>query len=279
LKADEGKNNAVVENAPGSNGSRNNGSFLFRLLDTGSGRGAYNMALDEALLETVASGGVPVLRFYAWSPPAVSIGYFQGLEEEVNLEACGRRGIDVVRRISGGGAVFHDAEITYSLIMPVRHPLAGDSIMGSYERLCSGVTAGLGLLGIDAAFAPINDIVARGGKVSGNAQTRRQGCVLQHGTVLLDADPELMFSLLKVPPEKMQGKPAGDVKSRVIGLYALLGRNIPFDEARNALAHGFRNALSLDYSPGPSRPSPAEEARAAVLVREKFGSEAWLRRP
>ncbi|MDR0669972.1 MAG: lipoate--protein ligase family protein [Treponema sp.] len=236
------------------------------------------MALDEALLETVAAGAVPVLRFYGWSPPAVSIGYFQGIEEEVDLEACVRRGIDVVRRISGGGAVFHDAEITYSLIMPLDHPLAGTSIMASYGRLCSGITAGLGLLGIDAAFAPINDIVAGGKKVSGNAQTRRQGCVLQHGTVLLDSDPELMFELLKVPQEKMKGKLIQDIKLRVTGLYALLGRNISYVEARDVLARGFRDALSLDYVSGPAGPSPSEEARAGTLVREKFGSRAWLRR-
>ncbi|MDR3147330.1 MAG: lipoate--protein ligase family protein, partial [Treponema sp.] len=244
----------------------------FRLLDTGSGPGAYNMALDEALLETVAAGAPPVLRFYGWSPPAVSIGYFQGLEEEVDCAACARRGVDLVRRISGGGAVFHDAEITYSLIMPLDHPLAGASIVGSYGRLCAGITAGLGVLGIDAAFVPINDIVAGGKKVSGNAQTRRQGCVLQHGTVLLDLDAERMFELLKVPQEKMKGKLIGDVRSRVTGLYALLGRQIPFDEAREALARGFRTALALDYLSGPSRPSPAEEARAAVLAREKFAS-------
>ena len=236
------------------------------------------MALDEALLETVATGAVPVLRFYGWSPPAVSIGYFQGIEEEVDRDACARRGIDVVRRISGGGAVFHDAEITYSLIMPLDHPLAGTSIMASYGRLCSGITAGLGILGIDAVFVPVNDIVAGGKKVSGNAQTRRQGCVLQHGTVLLDSDPELMFGLLKVPQEKMKGKLIQDIKSRVTGLYALLGRRISFDEARDALVRGFQDALSLAYGSGPSRPSAAEEARAAVLAREKFGSQAWLRR-
>jgi lipoate-protein ligase A len=235
------------------------------------------MALDEALLETVADGAAPVLRFYGWSPPAVSIGYFQGLEEEVDRGACARRGVDVVRRISGGGAVFHDAEITYSLIIPLDHPLAGTSIMGSYGRLCSGVTAGLGLLGIDAVFAPINDIIAAGKKVSGNAQTRRQGCVLQHGTVLLDIDPELMFELLKVPREKIKGKLIRDIKSRVTGLRTLLGRDIPFSEAREVLARGFRGALSLTYS-GLSRPSPSEEARAAALVREKFASDVWLRR-
>jgi lipoate-protein ligase A len=252
--------------------------YHFRLLKTGARPGVYNMALDEALLESVAGGSPPVLRFYSWKPPAVTVGYFQGLEEEVDLEACRRSGVDVVRRISGGGAVFHDAEITYSLIIPVDHPLTGSSIMGSYEKLCSGVSAGLALLGIDAAFAPINDIIAGGKKVSGNAQTRRKGCVLQHGTVLLDLDGELMFSLLRVPQEKMKGKFVQDIKARVTGLYDLLGRRISFDEAQDALVRGFGQALSLNYVSLENVPSKEEESRALALAGEKFGTESWLRR-
>ncbi|MDR1862657.1 MAG: lipoate--protein ligase family protein, partial [Treponema sp.] len=168
-------------------GDRVQAAHPFRLLRSGYHDCYYNMALDEALLEGVASGAsLPALRFFGWKPPAVSLGYFQGLEEEVDLEACRRRGVDVVRRISGGGAVFHQAEITYSLIMPLSHPLAGATITESYRVLCAGVAAGLGRLGVEAVFAPINDILAGGRKISGNAQTRRKGCLLQHGTVLLD---------------------------------------------------------------------------------------------
>jgi lipoate-protein ligase A len=259
--------------------------FPFRLLKTGANNGAYNMALDEALLESVASGGLPVLRLYGWNPPAVSLGYFQGLEEEVDTEACRRRGIDVVRRISGGGAVFHDAELTYTLILPAAHPLAAASIGGSYEKLCSGVIAGLALLGIDAAFAPINDIIAgpgaeadAGKKISGSAQTRRQGCILQHGTVLLDLDAPLMFTLLRVPREKLPGRPIGDLQTRTSSLRALLGRPVPSGDAEDALINGFRGALSLNYVTAESAPTPTEEARAQILTREKFAAESWLRR-
>jgi lipoate-protein ligase A len=253
--------------------------YKFRLLKSGYHDCYYNMGLDEALLETVSSGqSLPVLRLYGWKPWAVSIGYFQGLEEEVDLEACRRCGADVVRRISGGGAVFHDREITYSLIMPLDHPLAGNSIIESYEKLCSGIVAGLGLLGIEAAFAPINDILAGGRKVSGNAQTRRQGCVLQHGTVLLDTDAERMFSLLKVPQEKMKGKLIQDIKARVTGLYSLLGREISFDEGAEALAQGFQKSLGLGYVSVEDAPAHAEEQRALGLAGEKFASPRWLHR-
>jgi lipoate-protein ligase A len=237
------------------------------------------MALDEALLEGIASGAaLPALRFFGWNPPAVSLGYFQGLEEEVDLDACRRHGVDVVRRISGGGAVFHHAEITYSLIMPLSHPCAGASIPESYRALCAGVTAGLGRLGVEAVFAPVNDILAGGKKISGSAQTRRKDCLLQHGTVLLDLDAELMFSLLKVPQEKLRGKLIEDIRRRVTSLGLLLGRKVSYEEGSAALAEGFREALSLDFAIGDTAPSPQEEARAAFLAETKFASPQWLRR-
>jgi lipoate-protein ligase A len=251
--------------------------YPFRLLQTGYHNCYYNMALDEALVEGISTGALPVLRFYGWNPPAVSVGYFQGLEEEVDLDSCRRRGVDVVRRISGGGAVFHHAEITYSLIMPLSHPHAGASISESYRGLCAGVVAGLGRLGVGASFAPVNDILAGGRKISGNAQTRRKGCLLQHGTVLLDLDAELMFSLLKVPREKLKGKLIEDIRQRVAGLQELLGRQVSYEEGSAALAEGFREALSLDFA-GDAAPSPAEEARTAFLAETKFASPQWLRK-
>jgi lipoate-protein ligase A len=251
----------------------------FRLLETGEHTGFYNMGLDEALLETVASGeSLPVLRFYSWKPATVTLGYFQSLEDEIDLMACERHGVDIVRRITGGGAVFHQAEVTYSIILPVTHPLAGASILESYQILCGGITSGLARLGISAHFAGINDIIvgvhAEGRKVSGNAQTRRRGCVLQHGTILLDNDVDLMFNLLKVPQEKLKDKLIHDVKMRVTSLNALLGRAVSFEEAECTLVQGFREALSLDLR--PSSPTEAEEARAEQLAAEKFASADWL---
>ena len=249
----------------------------FRLLYTGLHDGFYNMGLDEAILEGVSRGqSPPTLRLYGWSPPAVSVGYFQGLEEEADLPACKARGVDVVRRISGGGAVFHQAELTYSVIMADTHPLAGKTIRESYESLCAGIVEGLALLGVASRFVPINDIIAGGRKISGNAQTRRMGCILQHGTVILVLDVDLMFELLRVPQEKMKGRIVQDVKDRVTSLRALRPA-VSLPDAAAALAEGFRRALSLDY--GPSRDfqaEPAEDERARVLGAEKFASREWL---
>jgi lipoate-protein ligase A len=235
------------------------------------------MGLDEALLEAVSRGdSPPVLRFYGWDPPAVSVGYFQGLEEELDLDACKRRGIAVIRRITGGGAVFHQAELTYSIIMPLSHPLAGKDIRESYRVLCEGLVRGLARLGISSQFVPINDIIAGGRKLSGNAQTRRKNTLLQHGTILLENDPALMFELLRVPPEKIRGKFIAAVQDRVTSLRDLLGRPVSFDEAREAVTEGFREALSLACPPSPGAISPAEDRRARELAAEKFSNPAWL---
>lgn len=249
----------------------------FRLLRTGLLDAAFNMALDEAILESVASGAEkPTLRLYGWKPAAVSIGFFQGLHEEVDVESCAEHGVDIVRRITGGGAVFHQAEVTYSIAIPETSPLAPKSILDSYGILCAGVVEGLRLLGIESSFAPINDIVSGGKKVSGNAQTRKKNCLLQHGTVLLDVDVDLMFELLKVPSEKAKGKLIADVKERVTGVNAILGRKVDFQEAEEALAVGFSRALGAELA--DAKPSPAELDRAVEISRTKFADPSWTGR-
>ncbi|MDR2247168.1 MAG: lipoate--protein ligase family protein [Treponema sp.] len=256
--------------------------YPVRLLQTGFHDCYYNMGLDEALLESAAQrGALPVLRFYGWAPQAVSVGYFQGLEEEVDTQACKDRGVDVIRRITGGGAVFHHAELTYSIILPSGHPLAGSSIHDSYRILCGGLIRGLALLGLRARFAPINDILCGDRKISGNAQTRRMNAVLQHGTVLLDLDVGLMFSLLKVPEEKMKGRLMRDVTARVTSLRAQ-GLSVGFGETEAAMIEGFRLALGLEFAvplsaPAyPGGPAPAEDGRAWELAVTRFASPEWL---
>jgi len=248
--------------------------MTFRLLETGVQPGAFNMGLDEAVLNAVAEGRQPpTLRLYGWNPPAVTLGYFQGLEDEVDREACSRMGVDIVRRVTGGGAVFHDAELTYSIILPESHPLARPGILDSYRVLCAGVVEGLARFGLAAEFAPINDVLVQGQKVSGNAQTRKRGCILQHGTILLDVDVDRMFALLKVPSEKMKGKLIEDVKQRVTSLRHKLGRSVGLSEAAAAFAAGFSKALGVELE--SALPSPEELEEGGRIGREKYGTEAW----
>jgi len=249
----------------------------FRFLETGHGTAAFNMGLDLAIVEAVAAGAVPpTLRFYCWKPCAVSIGYFQGVRDEVDLDACAARGIAVVRRVTGGGAVFHDDELTYSIAFPESHPLAAGSILASYKAICAGIVAGLGRLGIPAEFAPLNDVVAAGRKLSGNAQTRKRGCVLQHGTILLGVDVDQMFAVLRVPAEKMRGKLIEDVKARVSSCSAMLGRTVGYPEAVTAFREGFSAGLGVILVDGA--PTEAELAAGRREAAERFGDTAWTNR-
>ncbi len=246
----------------------------WRYLETGANDAFFNMGLDEAILESVASGSEPpTLRMYRWKPSAVSVGYFQGVRDEVNLEKCAELGVDVVRRLTGGGAVFHADEITYSIVVPETHALAAGGILDSYKAICAGVVAGLRRLGIPAEFAPLNDIVAGGRKLSGNAQTRKRACLLQHGTILLGVDLEAMFSVLQVPNEKLKGKLIEDVKARVSSVSAMLGRPFSYEEALPAFEQGFADALGV--SGKRSLPGADELRRARTNASERFSSEAW----
>jgi lipoate---protein ligase len=243
-----------------------------RFMDTGERPAYINMALDEAIMTRVSEGGSPpTLRFYSWRPKAVSIGYFQGIREEVDLDECFRDGVDVVRRITGGGAVYHDAELTYSYVAP--ESAVPDGILESYRLICSGLVAGLKNLGCKAEFAPLNDVVVGGRKVSGNAQTRRMGCVLAHGTVLLKVDADAMFKYLLVPKEKIREKAVSDVKSRVTSLTDVLRKETTYSKAAEALRKGFASALKLELR--DSAPAKEELSAAAALAENKYSTLDW----
>ncbi|MCX7656330.1 MAG: lipoate--protein ligase family protein [Treponemataceae bacterium] len=249
-------------------------SYQFRLIVDTHHDAFYNMGIDVALLESVGQKKtLPTLRLYGWDPPAVSIGYFQGIEEEVNIPTCKARGISVVRRLTGGGAVFHDRELTYSITLPLDHPLASHSIQESYAVLCQGIIRALGKWNVQASFVPINDIVCGGKKISGNAQTRKHNGLLQHGTLLLSVNVDLMFELLKVPQEKARGRFVQEIKERVTALDLLVGRPVSFTEAQGVLVEGFAEALNLEFT--EEEPMHTEIERAQELAKTLFSSSEW----
>lgn len=239
-----------------------------------------NMAIDEALCILRSRDASPnTIRLYRWRPSAVSIGYFQILEEEVSLEACAELGFDVVRRMTGGGAVFHsyEGEITYSVIVDQGHPKIPDDIIESYKLICSGIVLALKDLGLSASFRPINDIEVNGKKISGNAQTRRRGVVVQHGTLLLDTDIRTMFRVLKVPKDKISDKMVKSVEDRVTTIKRELG-HIDFVEVAEALKRGFERVFNIGLIPGSL--SSEEEKLASRLKEEKYSTADWiLKRP
>lgn len=254
----------------------------FRLLKTGFSSAAVNMAIDEAVLTYIATGNSqPTLRFYGWKPPAVSIGYFQSLEEEIDTAACKKYEIDYVRRMTGGGAVFHDREITYSIHIPESANAVPNGILESYQKICGGIIRGVEMLGISAKFVPLNDLVVEkdgiAKKISGNAQTRRAGIILQHGTILLSVDVDKMFELLKVPDEKLKGKLIADVKQRVTGLSDILKRDVSFDQALAALEKGFFIEFNdCEFVHGEL--SESEKSLAEKLKNGKYEADVWNRK-
>lgn len=245
----------------------------FRFLLHGANSAAMNMAIDESIMQHARETGDATVRFYSWKPSAVSIGYFQGLEEEVDLQKCSEHGVDFVRRITGGGAVFHDKELTYSFVCTEKSGIVPEKIIDSYMQICKSVILGLKELGLAAAFVPLNDIVVGGKKVSGNAQTRRGGVVLQHGTILLKVDVDKMFSLLRVPSEKMRDKIVSDVKQRVTSVEEQLGRRVEFGEMSDALKKGFEKAFDAGLVSGML--SRKEMLVAEKIAKEKFLAKEW----
>jgi lipoate-protein ligase A len=233
-----------------------------RVLETGYNPAALNMAIDEALIENIDQ--VPILRIYGWLPAAISVGYFQSIKDEVDLEKCRQLGVDAVRRLTGGGAVLHEFELTYTFITK-QYPL---NIMESCKWICDAIVMSINRLGFNASFIPLNDIVVNGKKVSGSAQTRRNGVLLQHGTLLLDVDVGKMFSVLKVPSEKLKDKIIKDVKERVTSL-----AGTTFDDMASSLKTGFSE--KFDARLVSDSLSREELSRAKWLAERKYNSKEW----
>jgi lipoate-protein ligase A len=246
-----------------------------RFLDLKVNDAYTNMATDEALTKARGEGrALDTFRFYMWKPSAVTLGYFQSVEDEVDLDALKKYGIDLNRRISGGGAVLNSAtgEITYSIIMDENDPRISSDPTESYRYLCHGIIEGLAILGIKAEFKPINDIIVGTKKISGNAQIRRYGAVLHHGTILVDYDPRQMFSVLKISDTKISDKLIQQAEERVTSIRKELGRNISFDEVRAAMEKGFAKALGVKLIPGELS---SYEKELVAQFREKYASSEW----
>ena len=246
----------------------------WRLLKTGYADAYTNMAIDKAILYAHSRKLVPpTVRFYQWNPPAISIGYFQSLEREIDLVECRSRGVDYVRRITGGGAVYHDKELTYSIVITEDHPDIPYNILESYNRICNSIIKGLDKLGIKSMYSPINDIIVDGKKISGNAQTRKYKTILQHGTILMDVDVDTMFTLLRVPDEKIKDKFIANVKERVTSIRKILGRDVTFDELAEALKKGFEEEFNIKLIEGEL--TPEEKEMTKDFERNHFSREEW----
>src|SRR5919112_1687077 len=204
-----------------------------------------NMALDEVLTERVGAGRrLPTLRIWGWSAPCVVLGRFQSVRNEVDEEAAARRGVEIVRRISGGGAMFIEPQgaITWSLYAP-QSMVAGMTFAESYRFFDAWVVDALRELGIDAWYAPLNDITSAAGKIGGAAQARRGGAVLHHTTMAYDMNLPLMLDVLRIGKEKLSDKGVTSADKRVAPLRQQT--HLPRDAIIDHLIGSFRDRFGL----------------------------------
>jgi len=255
---------------------------VWRLVDLDVRNGYWNMALDEAILSAVIKKKSPnTIRFYKWNPSTVSIGRNQSLSEEVEIDFAQEKGFNIVRRITGGGAVFHDKfrEITYSIVCPLKflEDLNAFKVIEQFEIIETGIIKGLINYGLKPEKGIIHcpAIFLDGKKFSGNAQARKKGHLLQHGTILLDIDPELMYSVLKAPNNVSKSKMVKSVYSKVIGIKNYI-KNFNEESFISALKEGFENILNIKLHQGVY--SPFELEFAENLVKEKYADIKWLKK-
>jgi lipoate-protein ligase A len=243
----------------------------WQLIHTAPQPPALHMALDEVLTQEVGAGRRPAtLRIWEWAAPAVVIGRFQSLRNEVDAEAARRHGVEVVRRITGGGAMFIEPgnTLTYSITAPLSL-IEGLSFQQAYAEMDAWVIEALGELGIEAWYQPLNDIASASGKIGGAAQAHRGGAVLHHVTMAYDIDAVKMLEILRIGREKLSDKGTASAAKRVDPLRSQTG--LPREAILNRMIATFRrrHGLSDDML------KPEELAHAEARAADKFGTPAW----
>ena len=259
-----------------------------RLLPWNQSDAATNMAIDEGILLAYRQGKAsPTLRFYGWSPPAVSIGYFQELDKEIDRDACCKHGIQWVRRPTGGRAVLHHQELTYALIMGGKDGLQS-SVLQDYLKIAQGISDGLNAFGIRvelhsgrsqsdgrlaaACFASPSwyELKHNGKKLVGSAQLRLQGAILQHGSILTDFDPELLLAVIGRANDRHLYE---GMKQRITSCREALSRAVVPTDLIPFLVYGISKALGMEIHPGSL--SAEELAIIDDLKRYKYSRTQW----
>lgn len=276
----------------------------WRLIKDSYHNGFINMAVDEAIMIAHKNGLVPpTIRFYQWSPPAVSLGYFQDLKKEINVKVCQDIGIDIVRRPTGGKAVLHDQELTYSFIIKENDPLVNDSILETYKKISGGIIRGLSYLGIKAELVPLRgklenhllgrsdkarihhldfksicfsvpsqyEVQVEGKKIVGSAQVRKGGVVLQHGSLLIKLEKDKLFSVFNFPSVQIREKLKS--KFKATSLEEILKKKIDFSELSNILPRGFEEEFGVRLV--ESKLTEPEEKISKVLLENKYSTYEW----
>ena len=236
-------------------------------------RPEVQMAIDEAvMIARIEEKVEDTVRLYVFKPSSITIGRFQSVEYDVDLEKCKQLEIPVVRRITGGGSVFHDqyGEITYSAVIGEDSYKGLKNVEESYRAIASPLVEALREVGLNGGFSGLNDIIANGKKISGSAQTRRKGVILQHGTFMYATRLDILASVLKVSQKKLQDKGVRSIWERVTTLERE-GIKVSREEVYNILRHKFFEKFPLEEG----KLTDYELELAEELLKEKYGREEW----
>ena len=221
----------------------------WRLIDSGVLRAAENFAFNRALLESRKSSAASTLRFLQFRPSAL-LGYHQSAEQELHLDYCSEQGIDVQRRITGGGAIYMD-EGQFGWELYLSKGEVGTADMGAIAgRICEAAARGVSRLGVDARFRPRNDIEVGGRKISGTGGAFDGDALLYQGTLLVQFDVERMVRCLRISSEKLAGKAIRDARERVATLAELLGFAPPIAEVKAGIREAFAREFDAQFAPG-----------------------------
>lgn len=267
----------------------------WRLIQSPVLSGAENMALDESILEAVSTAvAPPTLRLYAWSPPCLSLGYAQPYAD-VDIDRLLSRNWTIVRRPTGGRAILHTDELTYSVIAPIDHPDLAGGVLQSYRLLSRALVSGLEYLGLAVSVAPevqlsemergnpvcfevpsSYEIEVDGRKLLGSAQVRRVKGILQHGTLPLEGDITRIVEVLQFQEEQSRQRARERIKVRAASLSELAGSKVTWEQAANALRKGFEHALGWHLD--EQLPTQAELDRASELKHSRYSNPDWTAR-
>lgn len=265
----------------------------WRLIKDSYHTGFTNMAIDEAIMIAHREGLVPpTIRFYQWSPPAVSLGYFQDLQKEIDVDVCQDMGIDIVRRPTGGKAVLHDKELTYSFIIRENHPLVNNSILETYKKISGGMIRGLSYIGVTAELVPLREkseihhsdfksicfsvpsqyeVQVEGKKIVGSAQVRKREIVLQHGSLLIELEKDKLFSVFNFPSAQIRER--FKTRFNATSLEEILKRKINFSELSEILPRGFEKEFGVRLLEG--KLTEQEEKISKELLENKYLTYEW----
>lgn len=268
--------------------------MVWRLLLTPPARGAWNMAVDESILEHIGRGeSLPTLRLYAWKPPCLSLGHAQPFSD-VDVNRLKQRGWEVVRRATGGRAILHTDELTYSVIAPANEPRVEGSVLESYNRLAQALLLAVKNLELPVEMkegkanengmanpvcfeAPSTyEITVDGKKLIGSAQARKKEGVLQHGSLPLTGDLSRICQALAFENESARENAAKRLLERAATVESALGREVGWETAAQAFVGAFEAQLGLKFERGEL--SESESKRAGELAREKYDHPSWTER-